>query len=257
VARTLVHNHYDELRRAGKRVAEVITLGTPHTGGGFGIPEISAARGAQTAVMCWGLRALQDPPLRRVSYQVCMMDRWHQQRERLPAGQFIDNRDFPQVRWAAVAGSGQPILHRSMHAAYAQIQQWLNDRLGLPLGGAIAEVDSDSLVAVTSAFGIQVDTCFPQRREEPRASLEALVPDAPSGGVKLRRTVRMVNGQPLYSAECYVPPTARASAVHSHKAYLARTNHSYEGRREVITFVEGALRPVDPPPPLASALTRR
>lgn len=244
VARNLVQKHYDELRLAGKRVAEVITLGSPHTGGGFGIPEITTARGMQGVAMCWGLRALDDPQLRRVSYQACMMDRWHEEREKLPPGQVIDNRDFPQIRWVAVAGSNQLILNRSINAAYEQIQTWLNANLGLGLNASIAEVDSDSLVAVSSAFGIQVDSCFPHRHDEPPANLPPLVPDGDPGGPKLRRTMRMVSTQPLYSAECFLPAAVCGrDERYPHLTSLENTDHQYQGRRDVIAFVAATLTP--------------
>jgi pimeloyl-ACP methyl ester carboxylesterase len=248
VARSLVQNHYDELRLAGTRVAEVVTLGSPHTGGGFGIPEITTGRGVQGITMCWGLRAINDPQLRRFSYQACMMERWHEQREALPPGQFIDNRDFPQVRWLTVAGGGQTILNRSVHAAYQEIQRWLNANFALNLDLAIAEVDSDSMVAVSSALGIQADGCFPNRHDEPNAGLAPLVPDGDSTGVRLRRTVRTVNGQPLYSAECFLPsPGAVGGRPNQHLARLDDTDHQYEGREEVIAFVDAMLAPAGRP----------
>ena len=248
VARTLVQNHYGELRLAGTRVAEVITLGSPHTGGGFGIPEITTGRGVQGITMCWGLRAISNPQLRRFSYQACIMERWHEQREALPPGQFIDNRDFPEVRWLAVAGGGQTILNRSVHAAYQEIQGWLNASFALNLDLAIAEVDSDSMVAVSSAFGIQVDGCFPHRHDEPDAGLVPLVPDGDSTAARLRRTVRTVNGQPLYSAECFLPsPGDAGGRRYQHLAPLDGTDHQYEGREEVITFVDAMLAPARRP----------
>jgi triacylglycerol esterase/lipase EstA (alpha/beta hydrolase family) len=248
VARTLVQNHYDELRLAGTRVAEVVTLGSPHTGGGFGIPEITTGRGVQGVTMCWGLRAISDPQLRRFSYQACMMERWHEQREALPTGQFIDNRDFPQVRWLTVAGGGQTILNRSVHAAYQEIQGWLNANFALNLDLAIAEVDSDSMVAVSSAFGIQADGCFPHRQDEPDAGLAPLVPDGEPTTARLRRSIRTLNDQPLYSAECFLP--SRGDPGDRRYRPLSRldgTDHQYEGREEVIAFVDAMLAPARRP----------
>jgi pimeloyl-ACP methyl ester carboxylesterase len=249
VARTLVQKHYDELRLAGRRVADVVTLGSPHTGGGLGIPEITVGRGVQDVTMCWGLRAIGDPPLRRVSYQACTMDRWHQQREKLPPGQHIDDRDFPQVRWVTVAGGGQIVLDQSVNAAYEQIQRWLNANFALGLDSVIAEVDSDSMVAVSSAFGIQVDSCFPHRHDEPDAALPALVPDGAADGARLRRTIRAVNGHPLHSAQCFMPSHAPATDDrYPHPERLDDTDHQYERRREVIAFVAAMLSPAEPAP---------
>jgi pimeloyl-ACP methyl ester carboxylesterase len=244
VARTLVHAHYDDLRQAGRRITEVVTLGTPHTGGGFGIPDITTARGLQGVAMCWGLRAIRDPHLRRVSYQACMMDRWHEQRERLPPGQTIDDRDHPQIRWIAVAGGGQLILDRSINAAYEQVQGWLNANLGLALAGQIAELDSDSLVAVSSALGIAVDGCLPHRHEAPEPALSLLVPDGDAVAPRLRRTLRTVDGQPRYSATCFLPASACGTGGSCpHPARLDHTDHRYEGRPEVVAFVVAALTP--------------
>ena len=244
VARTLVQKHYDELRLAGTRVAELVTLGSPHTGGGFGIPEFTTVRGVQGTTMCWGLRAIGDPQLRRLSYQACMMERWHERREGLPPGQFIDNRDFPQIRWITVAGGGQTILNKSVHAAYQEIQGWLNVNFALNLDLSITEVDSDSMVAVSSAFGIQADGCFPYRHEEPEGTLAPLVPDGDSSSARLRRTTRTVNGQPLYSAACFLPSAADAEdRRYPRLAQLDGTDHQYDGRAEVIAFVDATLAP--------------
>ena len=249
VARTLVQKHYDELRLAGKRIDEVVTLGSPHTGGGFGIPEITIGRDIQETAMCWGLRAISDPQLRRVSYQVCIMERWHEQRQQLPPGQSIDNGDFPQIRWVTVAGGGQIILNQSINAAYEQIQRWLNANLDFGLDASIAEVDSDSVVAVSSAFGIQAESCFPHRHDEPDASLSPLVPDGDADRARVRRTVRMVNRQPLYSAECFLP--SHASAIDGRYLHLTRlenTNHDYQDRKDVIAFIDATLTPAQVAP---------
>lgn len=64
---------------------------------------------------------------------------------------------------------------------------------------------------------------------------------------RLRRAVRTVSGQPLYSAECFLPSPADAEARrYQHLTRLDGTDHQYEGREEVIAFVDAMLFPGPP-----------
>ncbi len=139
VARDLIYRYFDSLLDEGIRITDVITLGTPHRGGGASIPEASDL----AFVTC----PLQfDSPL---NHQVCLLERWHealrQARQDADAlgAPFIDNMDFPEIRWTTIA------------AADSQFPD--------PVAGSVLSdfVRHDGLVAHTSSFSLASDLCFP------------------------------------------------------------------------------------------------
>lgn len=174
MARHLVYRHYDELRNAGKRIAEVVTFGTPHQGGGVGLPFIPAGSGLQEIVGCAGILLESDPERRRLLWQLCQLERWQKGRQIVAAaGAPIDDFDYPQIHWATVAGAGN-------------LLNFFNSDL--------PALDSDKVVAVISAHGIKSDQCFPHLHDEFLPGIN-VVP-----GV-----TRDVNGFPALSADCYQP----------------------------------------------------
>jgi pimeloyl-ACP methyl ester carboxylesterase len=141
VVRQLVYEHYDSLRLAGKRIAEVVTLATPHQGGGLDPWE---AAGAVTQVlMCSRLGVTHSSEDTRQSYwQNCEAYRWRNAIEALRVS--VDERDYPEIRWVLVAGTGH-----------------LVDLTGFIGFTPPFPFDSDGIVPVQSAFGIYADDCFP------------------------------------------------------------------------------------------------
>jgi hypothetical protein len=143
LARDLVYRHYDELLANGVRIAEVVTLGSPHRGGGSGIPEISNAQWASCIVSIFSEQL----------HATCMMENWqarlHEERVRRDQGgaPYIDNLDFPGIRWITLATS--------------DAVQPTNSIITDPI------VAHDNLVAHVSAFGPAVDLCFPNVDSEP------------------------------------------------------------------------------------------
>ncbi len=146
VSRQLVYAHYDELLDAGRRVSEVITLGTPHQGalldplgpafhdlqGAFSCSQATRLLAAGTVarvavVLPFGLVALAfaeitdpgrlaalaglatSPAARRFLWQNCQMERWQIALRDAP-GAFVDDRDFPQIHWLAIAGTGHDVV---------------------------------------------------------------------------------------------------------------------------------------------------
>ena len=115
MARQLVYRHYDELRAAGKRIAEVITLiAGPNRGGQAGALEIEGVGqyegipgvGAvlQTAFACTPNPLAFDPDIgipdaARDGCQLGKWIAWMTAKEfSTTAPWFIDNRSYPQIR---------------------------------------------------------------------------------------------------------------------------------------------------------------
>ena len=147
MVRDLVYRHYDELLQAGVRIAEVVTLGSPHRGGGSGIPELFNVQ----RLTC--VAAIFDA----AAHQTCLLGNWHAalraERERRDHGgaPYIDNLDFPGVRWITIAAAD---------AQQPAVPTVFDDDV----------VAQDNLVAHTSAFGIAADYCFPNVDTEPPPS---------------------------------------------------------------------------------------
>jgi hypothetical protein len=143
LARDLVYRHYDELLANGVRIAEVVTLGSPHRGGGSGIPELTNAQWASCIVSIFSEQL----------HATCMMENWQarlrDERARRDQGgaPYIDNLDFPGIRWITLATS--------------DAVQPTNAILTDPITA------HDNLVAHVSAFGPAVDLCFPNVDSEP------------------------------------------------------------------------------------------
>ncbi len=199
MARHLVYRHYDELRNAGKRIAEVVTFGTPHQGGGVGLPFIPAAGDIQEIVGCVGVLLQSDPAKRRLFWQLCQLERWQKGRAIVAAtGAPIDDFDYPQIHWATVAGAGNLLNFFETD---------------------LPALDSDKVVAVISAHGIDSDQCFPHLHDEFLPGIN-VVP-----GV-----TKDVNGLPALSADCYQPD------------HIGDEDPNYE---HVIELVDGNNEPRD------------
>ena len=149
VARDLVLHHYDELRNKGFRIADVITIASPHRGGGAGVPEVVDF---QTEGACLAL-GIFDSSL----HQVCRLELWHKnlilERQVRGAGgaPFIDNLDFPQIRWVSIASSDAEDKNDQLIFGFETPSGALNEDL----------LASDLTVAHISAFGLATDLCFP------------------------------------------------------------------------------------------------
>lgn len=155
IARDLVFHHYDDLRNKGFRIADVITVASPHRGGGAGIPEILDA---QTEFACLGGAFLGRADL----HQACLLETWHEKllverRSRNANGApFIDNLDFPQVRWVSLASADRQTSGFDL-SFIPPVVIAPNDFL----------VRNDDTVGHVSAFGIATDLCFPHVDLEP------------------------------------------------------------------------------------------
>jgi hypothetical protein len=136
VTRQLVYAHYDELRAAGKRITEVVTLGSPHQGASLD-PVVLLGDLLEFGSCSAFARAQTDDAYRRKLWQNCQQQAWHEAVAEL--GVSIDDRDYPQIRWAVVAGTSQAI-EVPFHYPF---------------------LDSDTVIPVLSAFGIAADDCFP------------------------------------------------------------------------------------------------
>jgi pimeloyl-ACP methyl ester carboxylesterase len=169
IARQLVYRHYDELRAAGRRIAEVITIGSPNNGllaGGVS----RQGHALQTDTAC-----LKEPFGELEADRTgCQVGRWMAWIHGLPLDGMTwssgsagaDDHDFPQIRWIAVAGNGRrlevgPTLDRARAAG---------DR-GADLAAFLEQLqtndpfdDSDGAVTVRSALDLKADECYPFSR---------------------------------------------------------------------------------------------
>ncbi|MFK7898526.1 MAG: dockerin type I domain-containing protein [Myxococcota bacterium] len=140
VARDLVYRHFDSLLQEGIRITDVVTLGSPHRGGGGAIPEV--ADGADLSCLVASLQ----PKF----HQVCLMEAWQsalqEAREAADANgaPFIDNLDFPEIRWTTIAAADSKAT---------------TDQELLTFTDPITR--HDALVAHVSSFSIASDLCFP------------------------------------------------------------------------------------------------
>jgi pimeloyl-ACP methyl ester carboxylesterase len=149
VVRDLVARHYDALLAAGVRIAEVITAGSPHRGGGGALPETWDAQSAMCAIPANAVGSFG-----LAVHQSCLIERWfaalRNERVRRDAGgaPFIDNQDFPGIRWIAIAAADSDVVPSLLS-------------FGTLVWGANAAARHDGLVAHASAFGLSADFCFP------------------------------------------------------------------------------------------------
>ena len=173
VTRHLVYRHYDELRNAGKRIAEVVTVGSPHLGGGVGVPyTLGLGNTLQEVFGCAPADFLGlEAGTRRQRKQLCQLEKWQKGRFGVAGlGYTMDQGDYPQIEWAIIAGRGRLFTFGDISAP------------GL---------DSDGVVPTLSAFGIRPDRCFPY----------LILPEDP--GVSLNFAV--VDGKDVLSATCLQP----------------------------------------------------
>ncbi|HEY7511836.1 MAG TPA: hypothetical protein VIG50_16375, partial [Vicinamibacteria bacterium] len=111
IARQLVYRHYDELRLAGKRIAEVVTLAAPHQGGQAGTPDIERGAELQKTFACLGGSLLN--PVGHLGCQIADWIAWSQRRAAGDLAPFtafpLDDRSFPQIRWIVAAAGGRTL----------------------------------------------------------------------------------------------------------------------------------------------------
>jgi pimeloyl-ACP methyl ester carboxylesterase len=183
MARQLVYRHYDELRLAGKRIAEVVTIAAPNLGGYAGALEIpgtgllantpGAAAELQTTFSCLPVGidpALGFPGIVVAGQAGCQLGHWIDWTVSKGTGTtgapwFIDDRNYPQIRWIAIAGSGRRLgVQWMLDAAQAlgsfgtpftDILERLQDPAVVPFH------DSDGTITVRSALGVEADECYP------------------------------------------------------------------------------------------------
>jgi pimeloyl-ACP methyl ester carboxylesterase len=188
IARQLVYRHYDELRRAGKRIVEVVTMGTPHRGGLAGDLSLANGRAAQLQKELSCLRL--DPPvlgaeLSHVGCELAAWIEWMKDREDGGIAPFtplhIDNRGYPQIRWIILAANGQRLDLGAMLTPLEGVVS--NPALSLLVPNAREFLDlirpwdkrstispfpdSDATITTRSAFGITADECYPFTRSRP------------------------------------------------------------------------------------------
>ena len=177
IARQLVYRHYDELRQAGKRIAEVVTLAVPHQGGQAATPDIPRGAELQNYYACFAGQEFNPS-----NHLGCEIGRWIEWSQKKAAGEIapftplhIDDRNFPQVRWIVAAAGGRTLdLTQNIAAVQAVFGGLAGDFVSLMQSLQDPSQnfhDSDGTITVRSAFGIQPDECYPFTREP-----------APSGG---------------------------------------------------------------------------
>ena len=208
IARQLVYRHYDELRAAGHDIVEVMTMQGPHRGGLIGTPDLTASGGVtgldlQTDFACvtgrlagaFGMGSGQDG---------CQLGRWVQWA--LDKG--IDDTNYPQIRWIAVAGGGHRIGEDAIDVVLTA-PAILDPRFRTMLENEADPehtpfLDSDETVPTRSAFGIALDACYPYVRTTP-----------PGSGATTASVVFDTytwEGQEALSATCYHAAAASPSA---------------------------------------------
>jgi pimeloyl-ACP methyl ester carboxylesterase len=223
VARQLVYRHYDELRRAGKRIAEVVTLGSPHEGGAVSIPEMPAGQTLQTAYSCG--------PFGNAT--LCALQRWQDwkvTRENGVVPYFgdhwvVDNTNYPQIRWIAAAANGTDFRFEDLFGS--TFPQPLTDFIS----GLVDKHDSDGAVAVSSALGLALDACYPFTRTP-----------APSGGdeATVEAVTRTYSGVDYASALCH-HPGAPMDPRYAARDELTGVGHSLQDDTDVQDFVLSSL----------------
>lgn len=136
VARALLHRHYDDLRWQGKEITRVVSLGHPY----FGV--------------------LTDPSLatgwacfeKSTNFRDCHVSRWlwgWQEWLIGGTGDAIDNGDFPQITWSAIAGDGA--LGNTANALSGAFPGACIEVFG---GASVASVMGDGVVPILSSLGL-------------------------------------------------------------------------------------------------------
>lgn len=222
VARQLVYRHYDELHHAGKRIAEVVTLGSPHRGGGISIPEMPVGQTLQTAHSCGptgnatlcALQRWQDWKVPRENGIVPYFgDRWT-----------IDDTSYPQVRWIAAAANGTPFRFDDLFGS--ALPQPIVDFID----GLVDNHDSDGVVAVSSALGLALDACYPFTRISGAAGSDPAV----------EAVTRTYDGVDYASAQCQHPGAA-VDPRYAARDELNGVGHSLQDDPDVQDFVLSSL----------------
>ncbi len=223
VARQVVYRHYDELRRAGKRIAEVVTLASPHRGGAVSIPEMPVGQTLQTSVSCG--------PFGNAT--LCALQRWQDwkvTRENGVVPYFgdewaIDDTNYPQIRWIAAAANGTPFLLEDLFGSA------LPQSLVTFITGLVDKHDSDGVVAVSSALGLALDACYPFTR----------TPGSDGGSeASVEPVTRTYDGVDHASAQCH-HPGAPVDPRYAARDELTGIGHSIQDDPDVQDFVLSAL----------------
>jgi hypothetical protein len=208
VGRHLVYRHYDELRKAGKTIAEVITIAAPHAGGGMSAPVVPGGTVAQDTMAC--LTAEFDITSMGGAeewHNVCELGRWHEFRQRRedgilgpPFGSWhIDDRDYPQIRWVVVAENGYRLdVADGISIDPASLPSFLQGAAEdfLLLKDGLDYYDSDHIILTASQLGLEFDECFPFTR----------TPGPEGQSIEVSEIFRNnVDGQSVLSAQCHHP----------------------------------------------------
>lgn len=240
IARQLVYRHYDELRAQGHAIVEVVTIKGPHRGGLIGTPDLSATApigGAATGLVLQTDFACLTGRLAGIAgygggQDGCQLGRWVQwAQSKAPSG--IDDTDYPQIRWIAVAGGG----HRFDPAAIDALLNaglFLDDRFEQLLQDEkdpdhTPFLDSDETAAARSAFGIAVDACHPL--------VQAFAPGSSETGPTVVFDTATWSGDSALSATCY---HAAATTKPTRGARQA-SNHDLSSDEDERDFVIAAL----------------
>ncbi|MEZ4334971.1 MAG: LamG-like jellyroll fold domain-containing protein, partial [Myxococcota bacterium] len=141
LARALLHRHYDDLRWQGRKISRVITLGHPYLG-------VLADPSLVAAWSCFGFSG---------SYKNCQVPRWlwgWQSSLSGDSGYTIDDAEFPQIQWSAIAGHETGDDHASTFnfpAACIEVFGGVDN----------AQTDGDGTVPIQSSLGIDEHDFYP------------------------------------------------------------------------------------------------
>ncbi len=248
IGRQLVYRHYDELRNKGKRIAEMVTLMAPHLGGGMAVPNVSGG-GAQTSLAC-GLDLINVD--RTEWHNVCELGKWHEFRQRREDGilgppfgsHYIDDRDYPQIRWINMAQNGSRLTVTDELGSDIDPSS-----LGLLSGAAqtfldaissLDTYDSDGTILTSSEFGIEADECYPfTRTAGPQDKPIEIAPLFRENYLTDDNGVKIPGSEwTVLSAQCH-HPGARVDPRYNEREDL-RNNHSM-GDPDIHDFVVAVL----------------
>jgi pimeloyl-ACP methyl ester carboxylesterase len=188
ITRQLVNRWYDDLLAAGKRITEVVILGSPHADLARGIPTLLDDA---SLIAVWGCGGALP------SYDLCEIGRWLAGRAALGSSRTIDDRDHPEIRWLLVAGGGE-------------------------LSPGVGIFDADGVVPVGWALGPQADACLPHDHESSVDPFD----DESRPTYELR--VRIVEGQSAPSLVCHQASHTEAAGSPGHADVLDGIHHDYE-----------------------------